>query len=126
MLGESLMSDDIEYIKRKKFIEYMNRMLKAQSSPDKTQPSDVLERIKGFLSVEAYKYLLGLRNRDKSHFDKVLQVLVYMMLNGYIDVPVREKDVIVVDKKLGGYKGKIYVERRGELKEFGEAFREDS
>ncbi len=120
------MSDDIEYIKRKKFIEYMNRMLKAQSSPDKTQPSDVLERIKGFLSVEAYKYLLGLRNRDKSHFDKVLQVLVYMMLNGYIDVPVREKDVIVVDKKLGGYKGKIYVERRGELKEFGEAFREDS
>ena len=120
------MDDDIEYIKRKKFIEYMNRLMKAQEATKKTEERDILEKLRGFLSPEAYMYLTNLRNRNKSHFDRVIKALVYMMLNGYVSIPVKKDDVIVVDRKLGGYKGKIYVERRGELKEFSEAFKEDS
>ena len=120
------MVDEIEYIKRKKFIEYMNKMLKSQE-PNVKKPSevDVLEKLKGFLLPDAYKYLVKIRDRDENHFNRVIQALVYMMLNGYINIPVKKEDVLVIDKKLSGYKGKIYVERRGEIKEFNKAFRED-
>lgn len=120
------MVDDIEYIKRKKFIEYMNKMLRAKDvGVKKAEEVDVLEKLKGFLMPDAYKYLVRLRSGNKNHFNRVIQTLVYMMLNGYIEIPVKRDDVLVLDKKLSGYKGKIYVEKRGELKEFGEAFKED-
>jgi len=118
------MSDDIEYLKRKKFIEYMNRILKAQEeAKSKGEKPDILDRLRGFLSPDAYDYLNRLKNGNYTHFEKVLRTLVYLMLNGYIDVPVKKDDILVLDKKLSGYKGKIYVEKRGELREFSEAFK---
>lgn len=122
-------SDEIEYLKRKKFIEYMNRILRRRLEEEKRRidkGEDVYEKVRDIFTSDAFKYLTELRDRDRGLADNVLRTIIVLLMNGYLYAPVDRDKVYVIEKKLSGYKGRVYIEERGELKEFGKSiFRED-
>jgi len=120
------MDDEIEFIKRKKMVEYMQRILERQmKSVEAEEKEDIYEKVKPLFTPDAFSYLIGIRENNPGLADKVLKNLLFLLINGLASIPVDKLSVEILEKKLSGYKGKIYVEKKGELKEFGEALKED-
>ena len=120
------MDDEIEFIKRKKMVEYMQRILERQmKSVEESEKEDIYEKVKPLFTPEAYNYLLSIRKSNSGLADKVLKNLLFLLINGLANIPVDKLSVEILEKKLSGYKGKIYVEKKGELKEFGETLKEE-
>lgn len=120
------MDDEIEYIKRKKMVEYMRRYFESLSKKEvKEKGVDLYEKIRPFLKDRAFRYLMYLRKTKPALADKIVKYIIISILNGLLDYPIDELTIEVMEKKLEGYKGRIYVEKRGEFKEFGESLKED-
>jgi DNA-binding TFAR19-related protein (PDSD5 family) len=122
------MEDEIEFLKRKKMIEYMRRYyekLVETSRKKEGAEEDIYVKIKSLMTKDGYNYLLNLRRLKPRLADNVLKNIILLLLNGLLEYPVDKETVIVLEKKLEGYKGKIYVEKKGELKEFRESLKED-
>jgi|Deesub1362A_J573_1020465.scaffolds.fasta_scaffold00012_222 DNA-binding TFAR19-related protein (PDSD5 family) len=120
------MDDEIEFIKRKKMVEYMQRILERQmKSVEAGEKEDIYEKVKPLFTPDGFNYLISIRDKNPGLADKILKNLLFLLINGLASVPVDKLSVEILEKKLSGYKGKIYVEKKGELKEFGEALKED-
>jgi DNA-binding TFAR19-related protein (PDSD5 family) len=120
------MDDEIEYIKRKKLVEYMRRFLERQAEKlESGKDVDIYEKVRPLFDEDAYSYLLSMRKVKPGVADKVLKNILFLLLNGLADIPVNKLALEVLERKVEGYKGKIYVERRGELKEFGKALSDE-
>ncbi len=120
------MDDEIEYIKRKKMIEYMRRFLEQkQTESSKSEEEDIYEKIKPIFAQDAYEYLILLKKSKPDTALKIINAVVYLALNGLISIPIDKLTVEVLEKKAEGYKGKIYVERKGKIVDFSEALKKD-
>lgn len=121
-----IMDDEIEYIKRKKMIEYMRKALEHKktevSEPDK---EDIYEKVKPIFAHDAYEYLISLKKSKPDIALKIINTIVYLGLNGLINIPVDKLTIEVLERKAEGYKGRIYVERKGKFVDFGDALRKE-
>lgn len=120
------MDDEIEYIKRKKMIEYMKKILeqkKAEAS--ESDKEDIYEKIRPIFVQDAYEYLILLRKNKPDTALKIINTIVYLVLNGLIGIPVDKRTIEILERKAEGYKGRIYVERKGKFMDFGDALRRE-
>ncbi len=120
--------EELERITRRKMIEYMREYMRRLEERDKAgreRVEDIFEKAKFLFKSDAFQYLLSIRKRNPDIAFKVLNTIVYLIARGLLAYPVDALTVEVIEKKLEGYKGRIYIERRGELKEFGESLREE-
>lgn len=118
-------SDELDLIMRKKMLEYMSKLVEKKEEPDRaSKVGAFFEKIKPLLTPEAYGYLLSINKSKPDIGLKVASILVYLAANGLIDLPIDKLTVEVVEKKLEGYTGKIYIKRGGELKELGDILKE--
>jgi len=124
MPGE--MDKDIEFLKRKKLLEYYKEYIRRQiKSLSHKQEEDVYEKVRQLFEEDAYEKLIEIRRDNSKLADTILKNILYLLLNGLINVPVDYVTVEYMRRKIIGESGKIYVFKGGELKELGEKFRED-
>jgi DNA-binding TFAR19-related protein (PDSD5 family) len=120
MSGDS----DLELIKKRKMLEMMKRQLLAQArAREGRREEDIYSKLKPLMTGEAYNYLIKLRESKRWVADRIVQYLVYGLVNGLIPTPIDEIVVEYLERKIEGRSGKILVERRGELKSLEDIFR---
>jgi len=116
---------DLEMIKRKKLLKYYKEYIKNQlKKVEEKSDEDAYEKVKPIFTQDAYKWLLKIRSTKKSTADKILKNILFLVLNGLADIPIEYDVVEYLRRKIEGESGKIYVYRRGELKEFGDTLRD--
>jgi len=120
------MDKDIEFLKRKKLLKYYKEYIRRQiKSLSHKQEEDVYKKVRHLFEEDAYEKLIEIRRDNSKVADTILKNILYLLLNGLINVPVDYVTVEYMRRKIIGESGKIYVFKRGELKELGEKFRED-
>lgn len=117
---------ELEKIMKKKmriYMEMMNR--KKDTGKSKTdEEMDILQRVKRIFTDDGYKHIMGIASKDKSLAEQIIKIFVELIYLGYISPPI---DYILVEKlkrKLTGETGKIYVYKKGELKDLGESLKD--
>lgn len=119
---------ELEFIKRKKLLRYYREYLKKQleevSRKDEDR-GDIYLKVRQFFEEDAYNKLIDIRNRKPEVADTILKNILYMILNGLVGIPVDYVTVEYIRRKIEGESGKIYVYKKGELKEFGEALKDE-
>jgi len=119
---------ELEFIKRKKLLRYYREYLKKQleevSKKDKDK-GNIYLKVRQFFEEDAYNKLIEIRNRKPEVADTILKNILYMILNGLVGIPVDYVTVEYIRRKIEGESGKIYVYKKGELKEFGEALKDE-
>lgn len=116
---------ELEKIMQRKMMEYMERLRKTQEQTQEERREDILEKIRPLLTQDAYNHLKKIRDRDPRLGGEMIKILIELLYLGYIRTPI---DYVVVERlrrKLTGETGRIYVYRRGELKNLGEALTGD-
>ena len=119
---------DLEFLKRKKLLKYYREYLKKQLenvSKGKEEKEDVYLKIKQIFEEDAYQKLLSIRREKPQTADIILKNILYLLMNGLLDIPVDYTVVEYLRRKIEGESGKIYVYKKGKLKEFGETLKED-
>ena len=120
------MEDEIEYIKRKKMVEYMRRILESQAKAvEEGKEEDIYEKVRSIFTTDGYNYLLKIKKTNQDLADNILRNLLLLIMNGLTSIPVDKLTVEVLERKLSGYRGKIYVEKKGELKEFSDILKDE-
>jgi len=119
---------ELEFIKRKKLLkyyrEYLRKQLEEVSKKDEDK-GDIYLKVRQFFEEDAYNKLIEIRNRKPEVADNILKNILYLVLNGFVAIPVDYVTVEYIRRKIEGESGKIYVYKKGELKEFGEALKEE-
>ena len=119
------MDKDIEFLKRKKLLKYYREYLKRQlESLSKKEEEDVYERVRQLFDEDAYQKLIEIRKNMPRVADTILRNILYLLINGLLSIPIDYITVEYMRRKITGVSGKIYIDRRGELKELGEKLRE--
>ncbi len=118
---------ELEEIMKKKMREYMERLAKnvEEKSIEKDRDIDIFEKAKPLFTKDGYQHLINISKRNRTLAEKMLSMFAQLIYLGYLSPPI---DYILVEKlrrKLVGEKGKIYVYKKGELKELGESLKED-
>jgi len=117
---------DLEMIKRKKLLKYYKEYIKSQlKKVEEKGDEDVYEKVRPIFTEDAYKWLLKIKSTKRSTADEILKNILFLVLNGLVDIPIEYDVVEYLRRKVEGESGKIYVYRRGELKEFSETLRDN-
>jgi len=118
---------DLEMIKRRKLLKYYREYLASQLKKveeSKKADEDVYIKVKPLFKEDAYNWLINIRKNKPAVADEILKAILYLVLNGMAGIPIEYELVELLRRKIEGESGKIYVYRRGEMKEFGDILRE--
>jgi len=118
---------DLEMIKRRKLLKYYREYLASQLKKveeSKKADEDVYIKVKPLFRKDAYNWLINIKKNKPTVADEILKAILYLVLNGMAGIPVEYELVELLRRKIEGETGKIYVYRRGEMKEFGDVLRE--
>ncbi len=117
---------ELEKIMQRKMMEYMERLRRMQEQgSEKERREDILEKIRPLLTSDAYNHLKKIRSGNPRLGEEMIKILIELLYLGYLRTPI---DYVVVERlrrKLTGETGKIYVYRKGELKDLGDALTGD-
>ncbi len=117
---------ELEKILQRKMKAYMEQLMKQMEEKKKEEDKkDVYEKVKPLFTDDGYKHLIKIREANTEVADKILATIIQLIYMGML----RSKaDYIIVEKlrrKIVGESGKIYVYRKGEMKDLGEALTDD-
>lgn len=118
---------ELEEIMKKKMRRYMELMDKKKNTEvvDNQQKIDVFQKVKRIFTDDGYNHLMKIASSNKALAEKMIAIFIELIYMGYIAPPI---DYILVEKlrrKLTGEKGKIYVYKKGELKDLSESLKEE-
>ncbi|HIE37383.1 TPA: hypothetical protein EYP83_04360 [Candidatus Geothermarchaeota archaeon] len=117
---------ELEKIMKKKMRIYME-MMNRKKDVEETKVDeevDIIQKVKRIFTDDGYKHLINIASRDRYLAEQIIKIFLELIYLGYISPPI---DYILVEKlrrKLTGETGKIYVYKKGELKDLGESLKD--
>ena len=122
--------DELEAIRRKKMQELMKRLQTKEEEKKKIPKSQDIRRaveeiIKNILDDEAYEYLKSVEKISPEIADKIKIVVINAFRFGYINHILTRPEIRLIERKITGEEGKIFIKRRGEeMVDLSKAIRE--
>ncbi len=124
--------DELEAIRRKKMQELMRRLQTKEEEKEKKKiPKSqdirraVEEIMKNILDDEAYEYLKSVEKVSPEIADKIKIVVINAFRFGYINHILTRPEIRIIERKITGEEGKIFIKRRGEeMVDLSKAIRE--
>ncbi|MGQ4833003.1 MAG: DNA-binding protein [Candidatus Asgardarchaeia archaeon] len=111
--------DELEAIRQKKMRELMKRLQTREEEQRKIPKSQnirksVEEIMKNLLDDEAYEYLKSVEKVSPEIADKIKIVVINAFRFGYINHILTRPEIRIIERKITGEEGKIFIKRRGE------------
>ena len=113
----------MEAILRRKMRRYLEEL--SRKRVESREGDDIIEKAKPIFSEDGYRHLRGIWERSRELGEEILKILLQLTLMGILSPPIGYVEVERLRRRLMGEKGRIYVYKRGELKELGEAIKKD-
>ncbi len=118
---------ELEEIMKRKMRRYMELMDKKKSSEiqESQQKADIFQKVRRIFTEDGYNHLMKIASTNKALAEKMIAIFIELIYTGYITPPI---DYILVERlrrKLTGEKGKIFVYKKGELKDLSESLKEE-
>jgi len=118
---------ELEEIMKKKMKRYMEMIDRKKSNEviENQQKTDLFQKVKRIFTEDGYSHLMKIASSNRGLAEKMIAIFIELIYMGYIAPPI---DYVLVEKlrrKLTGEKGKIYVYKKGELKDLSESLKEE-
>ena len=116
---------ELEEIMKKKMKMYMERLAKNVKEEEEESKKDIFETARPLFDDEGYRHLMKISRSNRELAEKMVGILVKLIYLGYLSPPI---DYVIVERlrrKLVGEKGRIYVYKKGELKDLRDSLLED-
>jgi DNA-binding TFAR19-related protein (PDSD5 family) len=117
---------DLAMIRRKKMARLMKREKEIEATRDQrakvtAEREKLLQR---FLTLDALKYLEGLKKREPTFGAQTEEVILYLIVYRGLRQTISQVDVRFIERQVKGEEPKIRIQRDGETSDFGSYVRE--
>lgn len=116
--------EEIMYRKMRRYMKLIEKKKDAQAMENQ-QKTDIFEKVRRIFTEDGYNHLIKIASSERALAEKMIAIFIELIYMGYLAPPI---DYILVERlrrKLTGEKGRIYVYKKGELKDLSESLKED-
>jgi len=117
---------ELEKILKKKLKMYMESLKQREEDEKEGEKEDIFKKAQPLFTEDGYKHLINIKKRDEELAEKILGYIVQLIYSGLLK---SKADYVMVERlrrRISGETGKIYVYKKGELKDLSSSLREEN